>query len=235
MRIALNLALFCTAIMASTVARAEYQDLAPLVEKLHRAANDNERLAMIKTLPVVTIDRPLLSRLTAGARRTLLRVEGQPLLYTTAESAGDDIDPSPLTLSSSNPDVYIALQLPAQLTKDAELAFIIRGGRPGVVDLGQTGGSQILFRLNAKGELTFQEVQGRGDLLIKYLSVQLTRDLAKEYVLDDLADPEDLLVLLDRVAPALLEQMIRDPKPAVLFRPILQAVPFAREEPHKSE
>jgi hypothetical protein len=216
-------------ILFSSLARAEVQDLSPLMEKLRNASTVDERLSLIKELKPIALEPQVLSRIILSARQTKSKSEGHPVVYSPIAVEPNGAEASAPSILGKDPEVYITLEPSASAAKEATMSFIIRGGRPNVVDLSATAGSQILFKLNKKGELLEAEIFGRADLLLKNLSSQLVRDIDQDFIIEGQSDPEDVLMLVESVTASLLEKMIKDPKPAVLFSPIPRWVPFTKD------
>jgi hypothetical protein len=197
-----------------------------LVTRLRQAPSSQVRLAQLKGA-TAAFDRRAFGRLLWAHRKS--SGKGDPIVFAT-----DAFKPQPrngggVAVASGGPDVYLVMQRPQQLLKQGKVGFAVRGGQPGTLNMGPTAGSQIYFEVDRKGKVVKTDVVGRGDLLLMSLSSQLATDIAAVRRTGSKADPQDLLALVNHVAPTLLRQMVQRPKPAVLFKPMPEWVPFTQD------
>jgi hypothetical protein len=198
----------------------------PLVTSLRQAPDGAARLELLAAAgKPAAFDRGAMGRLLrahrAGARTRC------PIVFSTDAYKPQARNGQGTLVASGGQDVYMFIDHPRQLLKQGAIGFTLVGGQPRTANMGITAGSAVSFKLDRHGRVKGVDVVGRGDLLLMSLSSQLQRDIAAGTRTGSKADPRDLLALVNRAAPALLKRMVNKPKPAQLFGPMPDQVPFA--------
>jgi hypothetical protein len=197
-----------------------------LVQSLRGAKGSAARAAILGQHAASGFDRNALGRLLRAHRPT--RKGSAPIVFATDAFKAQPRSGGNMVVASGGQDVHVVMDHPKQLLTKGRVGFTLVGGQPRTANMGPTAGSSVAFQVDRQGRISNVDVVGRGDLLLLSLSSQLGRDIRAKARTGSRADPQDLMAIVNHAAPALLQRMVTAPKPARLFGPMPEWVPFSK-------